>query len=159
MRVIAAASSAHRLQRCRDEGADEVIDYSSEDLKARIKELTGGGADVVIDPVGGGLSEAALRATCWGGRFVTIGFASGEIPRIPLNLVLLKGVQVRGFEIRTLPHHVPEAIVAADEALGRLVADGMRPFVGAVHPLDDIAAAFDDVSARRAIGKVVIEIS
>jgi NADPH2:quinone reductase len=158
MRVIAAASSAQRLRLCLDEGADVAIDYSSEDVKARIKELTDAGADVVIDPVGGTHAEAALRATRWGGRFVTVGFASGEIPRIPLNLVLLKGVQIRGFEIRTLPLHRPDAMGPADAALARLLDAGMRPFVSAVHPLDDIAAAVDDVISRRAVGKVVVSV-
>ena len=106
-RVLAAASSPEKLEVCRAAGAEAVIDYETEDLKERIKEITGGGADVVLDPVGGRYAEQALRATRWGGRFVTLGFASGEIPRIPLNLVLLKGVIVKGFEIRTFSEHAP----------------------------------------------------
>ena len=95
-------------------GADAVMDYTTEDLKERAKELTGGGADIVIDPVGGPYAEAALRAMRWGGRFVVIGFASGEIPRIPLNLVLLKGVTVTAFEFRGFQAHAPEALARGD---------------------------------------------
>ena len=105
-------------------GAEEVIDYETEDLKERIKEITGGGADVVLDPVGGPYAEQALRATRWGGRFVTLGFASGEIPRIPLNLVLLKGVIVKGFEIRTFGEHAPAESKRDDEELDALFDSG-----------------------------------
>ena len=104
-RVVAAASSAERLELCRERGAEGLIDYSTEDLKVRIREITGEGADVVIDPVGGPWAEQALRSTRWGGRFVTVGYASGEIPRIPLNLVLLKGMIIVGFEMRTFAEH------------------------------------------------------
>ena len=112
-RVIAAASSEAKLELCRQYGAVAAINYTTEDLKVRTKELTGGGADVVVDPVGGSYSEQALRATRWGSRFVVIGFASGEIPRIPLNLVLLKGVIVRGMEMRSIGENVPD-LVARD---------------------------------------------
>ena len=97
-------------------GAVAGIDYTKEDLKVRAKELTGGGADVVVDPVGGPYSEQALRATKWGSRFVVIGFASGEIPRIPLNLVLLKGVIVRGMEMRSIMENGPRSRGAATSA-------------------------------------------
>jgi NADPH2:quinone reductase len=156
MRVVAAASSADKLALCREHGADEVVDYTTEPLKERLKELTGGGADVVVDPVGGDVSEAALRATAWGGRFVTVGFASGTIPRIPLNLVLLKGAQIRGFEIRTLPEHAPQAMVEGERVLAELVAQGMRPHVSAVYPLAEAARALADVAERRVLGKVVV---
>jgi NADPH:quinone reductase len=106
-RVLAAASTDAKLKQCRAMGAEAVVNYETEDLKVRIKEITGGGADVVMDPVGGPYSEQALRATRWGGRFVVLGFASGEIPRIPLNLVLLKGPIIKGFEFRTFGEHVP----------------------------------------------------
>src|SRR2546423_8073172 len=95
--VIAAASSDDKLDLCREYGAAMTINYATEDLKTRVRELTGGaGADVVYDPVGGPYSEAALRSTAWEGRFLVIGFAAGDIPRIPLNLPLLKGCQVVG---------------------------------------------------------------
>ncbi|HBU63230.1 MAG TPA: NADPH:quinone oxidoreductase, partial [Oceanicaulis sp.] len=96
-KVIAAASSDEKLQFCRDNGADETINYTTEDLKARVKELTGGkGVDVVYDPVGGDYAEPALRATGWDGRYLVIGFASGPIPKIPLNLALLNSRNIQG---------------------------------------------------------------
>jgi NADPH:quinone reductase len=156
MRVVAAASSADKLALCRAYGADEIVDYTTEPLKERLKELTRGGAEVVVDPVGGEVSEAALRATAWGGRFVTVGFASGTIPRIPLNLVLLKGAQIRGFEIRTLPEHAPQAMAEGERVLAELVAQGMRPHVSAVYPLAEAARALADVAERRVLGKVVV---
>ncbi len=95
--VIAAASTDEKLELCREHGATMTINYATEDLKTRVRELTGGvGADVVYDPVGGPYSEPALRSTAWEGRFLVIGFADGEIPRIPLNLTLLKGCSIVG---------------------------------------------------------------
>lgn len=156
-RVVAAASGADKLAVCRERGAEHVIDYEAEDLKDRIKSLTGGGAQVVIDPVGGRYSEAALRATSWGSRFVVVGFASGEIPRIPLNLVLLKGVIVRGFEIRTFPEVAPERNARDRRELAELFASGqLRPYVSRVFPLDDIGLALRHVADRQAVGKVII---
>ncbi|MCW2884374.1 MAG: 2-haloacrylate reductase [Streptosporangiaceae bacterium] len=96
-------------------------------LKSHIRRITGDGADLVIDPVGGPYAEPALRACRWGGRFVCVGFAAGEIPRIPLNLVLLKGITVRGFELRTLAGHLPERVADGEAALARLVAGGHAP--------------------------------
>jgi NADPH2:quinone reductase len=157
-RVLAAASSPAKLEICRAAGAEAVVDYDAEDLKERIKEITGGGADVVIDPVGGRYSELALRATRWGGRFVTVGFASGEIPRIPLNLVLLKGVIVKGFEIRTFSEHAPAEAQRDHEELDELFRAGkIRPHVSAVYPLDGVGAALADLAERRAVGKIVID--
>lgn len=157
-RVIAAASSADKLAVCAQRGAEQLIDYSTEDLRVRIREITGPGADVVIDPVGGAWSEQALRATRWGGRFVTVGFASGEIPRIPLNLVLLKGVVVKGFEIRTFPEFAPEAAARDREELFALFADGrVQPHIGATFGLSEVGAALRYVADRRAVGKVVID--
>jgi NADPH2:quinone reductase len=159
LRVIAAASSPERLELAARLGAQAGIDYTREDLKVRIKELTAGaGADLVVDPVGGDHAEAALRALRWGGRFVTVGFADGRIPRIPLNLVLLKGVTVRGFEGRSMSRYAPDAVAAADEALARLVADGLRPLVSRVQPLEEAASALADVAARRTTGKVVLQV-
>jgi len=156
-RVVAAASSAEKLQVCRSMGADATIDYTTEDLKTRLKAITDGGADVVIDPVGGPYAEAALRAMRWGGRFVTVGFASGEIPRLPLNLVLLKGVSVSAYEARGYIEHEPERAAAGSAALMAMVSDGrVRPHIGAVHPLADVVAALEDVLGRRAVGKVLV---
>jgi NADPH:quinone reductase len=157
-RVLAAASSPEKLEICRGAGAEAVVDYETEDLKERIKEITGGGADVVIDPVGGRYSELALRATRWGGRFVTVGFASGEIPRIPLNLVLLKGVIVKGFEIRTFSEHAPAEAKRDQQEIDDLFRAGkIRPHVSAVYPLSKVGEALADLAERRAVGKIVID--
>ncbi len=155
--VIAAASSAGKLALCRERGASHLIDYVADDLRATLRALVPEGIDVVIDPVGGPLAEQALRALRWRGRFVTVGFASGEIPRIPLNLVLLKGCVVKGFEIRTFSRFEPE-LAARDECeLLDLFASGqVVPHISAVHPLDDVAVALGDVAGRRSTGKVLL---
>jgi NADPH2:quinone reductase len=158
LRVIAAASSPERLALCRAYGADEAVDYSAQPLKERLKELTPQGIDVVVDPVGSSVAEQALRAMRWGGRFVTVGYAGGEIPRIPLNLVLLKGVIIRGFEMRGIAAHAPEAISACAATLNRLVGEGMRPHLGARFTLDEVPAALQHVAERRALGKVIVSI-
>jgi NADPH:quinone reductase len=158
LRVIAAASSPERLALCRQHGADETVDYSTESLKERVRTLCPEGVHVVIDPVGGSYAEAALRTLRWGGRFVTVGYAAGEIPRIPLNLVLLKGVIVRGMDMRGVAANVPGAVEACDAALARLVAEGLRPHVGARFPLADVRPPLQEVAGRRALGKVVVTI-
>jgi NADPH2:quinone reductase len=158
-RVVAAASGAEKLALCRTRGATHVIDYTTEDLKDRIRELTEGGAHAVIDPVGGAASEQALRSVRWGGTFVTLGYASGTIPKIPLNLVLLKGVTVKGMEIRTFGLHEPE-LERRDrgELLDLFAACRLRPHIGGRFPLSDAAAALRYVADRRALGKVVIDV-
>ena len=156
MRVVAVASSAERVALAVSRGADAGVDYSSEPVKERLKILTDGGADVVVDPVGGDLSEQAFRATRWGARFVSVGFAAGEIPRIPLNLVLLKGAHVRGFELRGVMENVPGAVRRGDAALTQLVAGGMRPYVSSVHPLRARQGSPRRGRGRRALGKVVV---
>ncbi|MFE5705209.1 NADPH:quinone oxidoreductase [Rhodococcus sp. ACS1] len=158
-KVIAAVSTPERAEACRSMGAVETIAYDTEDLKQRIKEITGTGAAVVIDPVGGSYSEQALRAIAWGGRFVSVGFAQGDIPRIPLNLVLLKGAIVRGFEIRTLASHLPDAVDKGRGEIERLVAQGMKPFVSEVYSLDEAPLALTRVAERRTTGKIVIDMS
>lgn len=159
-RVIAAAGSPERVAIGLGLGAEAGIAYDRENLKDRIREITGGhGADLVIDPVGGSYSEPALRAVRWGGRFVVVGFAAGEIPRIPLNLVLLKGVIVRGFEIRTIADHRPEAVAQAEVALDKLTAAGMRPRISAVLPLSEVAGALELVAGRKATGKIVLSMT
>jgi NADPH:quinone reductase-like Zn-dependent oxidoreductase len=156
-RVLAAASTPEKLELCRARGAVATVDYAREDLKTRIKEITDGGADVVIDPIGGPYSEPALRATRWGARFVVVGFAAGEIPRIPLNLVLLKGVIVRGFEIRTFGQHAP-ALQARDRAelLELFLTDRVHPYVSRIYPLADTGRALRSLADRTATGKVLI---
>jgi NADPH:quinone reductase-like Zn-dependent oxidoreductase len=158
-KVLAAASGKDRLEVCADRGADAIVDYRAEDLKVRIKELTDGGADVVIDPVGGPYAEQALRAMRHRGRFVTVGYASGEIPRIPLNLVLLKGVAIKGFEMRTFMTTEPELCRRDRAELLDLFDRGLvHPHVSAVFPLDDVQDALRAVADRRVTGKVVIEV-
>jgi NADPH2:quinone reductase len=158
-RVVAAASSPERLAVAKGLGAEAGIDYSAEDLKQRIKDITGEGADLVIDPVGDRFAEPALRAVRWGGRFVSIGFAAGSIPKIPLNLVLLKNVTVRGMEVRTWNARFPEETARGRELLAELVQQGMRPAVSEVHELEDVAAALQRVADRATTGKVVIRMA
>lgn len=156
-RVIAAASTDDKLEVCRQHGAHEVINYSTEDLKQRVKELTGGlGADVVYDPVGGDYAEAALRATAWEGRFLVIGFTAG-IPRPPLNLVLLKGCDIVGvfwgaFVMRDPQRHL--ANVA--ELMEWFKAGKLKPHVSGTYPLANVADALNEVGNRKVKGKVVI---
>jgi NADPH2:quinone reductase len=155
--VIAAASSPEKLAVCAEHGADGLINYETEDLKERIRELTGGGADVIIDPVGGPYSEPALRAGRWHARFVTLGFAAGEIPRIPLNLVLLKGVVVMGMEIWGFStHQSADAIRDRSELMELLASGRLQPVVSATYALDDVVGALETVAGRRATGKVLI---
>lgn len=157
-RVIAAASSPAKLEACRRLGADAVIDYTTESLKDRAKALSGGGVDVVIDPVGGPYSEAALRAMAVGGRFVVVGFASKEIPRIPLNLVLLKGVEIRAYDAAKVWQQRPDETRRNREELVALLAAGrIHPLVSDVFPLADGGAALRTVFDRRAVGKVVVD--
>jgi NADPH2:quinone reductase len=158
-RVLAAASSSERLGVAKAIGAEAGIDYSTEDLKQRIKEITGEGADLVIDPVGDRFAEPALRAIRWGGRFVSIGFAAGAIPKIPLNLVLLKNVTVRGMELRTWNAKLPEETARGREVLAELIKQGMRPAVSEVHELDDVPTALQRVADRVPTGKVVIRLA
>lgn len=157
-RVIACASSPTKLEVTRRFGADETIDYSTENLKERLKQLTGGhGVDVVYDPVGGDLSEQALRATRWRGRFLTVGYASGEIPKIPLNLALLKGCDILGVFWGDALVREPEDNVADIEKALTWVAEGsLKPSIHARYPLEQTAVALKEISDRRALGKIII---
>jgi NADPH2:quinone reductase len=157
--VLAAAAGADRLAVCETRGAEALVDYRDEDLKVRVKELTDGGADVVIDPVGGPYAEPALRAMRRGGRFVTVGYASGEIPRIPLNLVLLKGITIMGFEMGSFIFRDTDAFLRGRAELLELLASGaLRPHIGATYSLDDVQDALRAVAARRTTGKVLLTI-
>src|SRR5512143_2403794 len=157
-RVIAAASNADKLAFCRAHGAAETIDYSTEDLKDRIRALTGGnGVDIVYDPVGGSLAEQALRGTAWQGRYLVIGFASGEIPKIPLNLVLLKGCQIVGVFWGSFAMREPAKNRAHAEQIFNWVAEGkLRPAIDAVLPFEEAAEALTRLEQRRVKGKLVL---
>ena len=156
--VTAVASSPEKLEVAAAHGAAHLIDHRSADLRGALRDL--GGADVVVDPVGGALAEPALRSLRWGGRFVTVGYASGDIPRIPLNLVLLKGVRVLGFEFRSFIAHEPEAFARNEDELTALVVSGRAvPHIGAAFALDEAAAALRHVADGRAIGKVVVDVT
>jgi NADPH2:quinone reductase len=157
-RVVAVASSEDKRQAALAAGAETAIDYT--DLKDGIRAATDGGADVVIDPVGGDLAEPALRALRWGGRFVTVGYASGTIPRIPLNLVLLKGMSICGFEFGSFARNAPADLARNDAELLDLLAGGKAvPHIGARFTLDQVADALSCVGEGRAIGKVIVEIA
>jgi NADPH2:quinone reductase len=159
-RVVAAASSDEKLAACRARGASEHIRYDREDLKERIKALTGGrGADVVLDPVGGPYTEPALRATAPGGRHLVVGFAAGEIPRIPLNLVLLKSSALVGVFLSALAEAGSERHRDnAERLVGWLAAGKLRPHVSARYPLEEAARALADMAARRIVGKAIVSV-
>lgn len=157
-RVIAAASTAEKLALAKEHGADELINYSEESLKDRAKALTGGeGVDVVYDAVGGDRAEEALRATAWRGRFLVIGFTAG-IPRIPLNLTLLKGCSVVGVFYGASRVKEPEIAAAVSRGLDEFAASGkLRPKVSRRCSLEEVPQALRDVLDRRIMGKVVVE--
>ncbi len=156
-RVIAAASSEDKLELCRQRGAEATINYSTESLKDRAKELTGGkGVDVVYDCVGGPLAEQALRAIAWEGRFLVIGFTAG-IPSIPLNLALLKSCQIVGVFYGAMTMREPALNTSISNELIELVANGsLRPHVSARYPLEDAGVALRAMMDRQVLGKVVI---
>jgi NADPH2:quinone reductase len=160
-RVIAVASSEEKLAICRAHGADAVIDYGKEDLKQALRERTGGaGVDVVYDCVGGGAAEPALRALRWNGRFLVVGFASGDIPKFPLNLLLVKGVSVMGVFWGEAVKRDPAGHRANMAFVLRAVADGrLRPHVHGTYPLERIAEAIGVLERREATGKVVVRVS
>lgn len=156
-RVIAAASSPEKLDYCRGLGADETIDYAREGLRERLKEIAPQGVDVVYDPVGGPYAEPALRALGWRGRYLVVGFASGEIPRFPLNLVLLKGCDVRGVFWGRFVETEPERHA---EMMRRLldwaVAGRIAVPIYGRYPLAQTARAIEDIAARKVQGKIVV---
>jgi NADPH:quinone reductase len=156
--VIAGASSDQKLEVARRLGADHVVNYTTQDLRERLKEITGGkGVDVVYDPVGGALAEPALRSMAWRGRYLVIGFAGGDIPRIPLNLPLLKGCSIVGVFWGSFAQRERDEQRSNVEELWRMFESGrLSPVVGETHALDDFAAAFDALASRRAQGKVVL---
>lgn len=157
-KVIAAASSDAKLEVCRAAGADEVLNYATEDMKTRLKELTGGrGVDVVYDPVGGDYTEVAVRALAPNGRLLVIGFAAGDIPKIPLNLLLLKQSALVGVFWGAWAGANPKGQVANMKEMFAMIAEGrLDPKVTEIYPLADFTSAFEALSARRATGKVIL---
>jgi NADPH2:quinone reductase len=157
-RVIAAASSDEKLALCRKLGADEVINYSEVGLKDAVRELTGGkGVDVVYDPVGGDYAEPAVRSMAWKGRYLVIGFASGPIPSIPLNLALLKGCSIVGVFWGRFSGEEPEVQMQNVKELWELFESGkLNPVVTDCFPLEEYEAAFNCLLDRKARGKVIL---
>jgi len=158
--VTAVASGPEKLEAARTCGAQRLIDHRAGDLRQALREALPGGADVVIDPVGGDLAEPALRSLHWGGRFVTVGYASGSIPRIPLNLVLLKGIRILGFQFGDFARHQPEEMARNDRELLDLLVEGRAaPLIGATFDLSEAAAALRHLAEGQAVGKVVVEVA
>jgi NADPH2:quinone reductase len=160
-RVIACASSEEKLALCREYGADELINYTSTDLRERVRELTGGkGVDVVYDPVGGAYAEPALRSLAYLGRYLIIGFASGEIPKLALNLLLVKTLSLIGVFWGAFTQTAPERSAAnLAELLGWYSEGRLRPHVSATFPLERYGEALDVVMNRKAKGKVVLTVA
>jgi len=159
-RVIACASSPEKLEVCRQHGADETINYASEDLRERIKALTEGkGVDVIYDAVGGAYSEPAFRSIAWRGRHLVIGFAAGDIPKLPLNLALLKGASVVGVFWGDYTRREPKSFAESARQLARWYKEGrLKPHVSATFPLAKAADAMNLLASRKAKGKVVVTI-
>ena len=157
-RVIAAASSDAKLAVCKSNGADELINYASEDLRTHVKAITAGrGVDVVYDPVGGAYSELALRDMAWNGRFLVVGFAAGDIPKIPLNLALLKGCSIVGVFWGAFTKNEAQKNRRNNEELMQLfVAGKVKPHIHATYPLERAAEALNEVLLKRVSGKVVL---
>ncbi|MEP4148643.1 MAG: NADPH:quinone oxidoreductase family protein [Halioglobus sp.] len=157
-KVIAAASSAEKLELCKQLGADEVINYSEESLKDKVKELTGGkGVDVVYDPVGGDFAEPAVRSMAWNGRYLVIGFASGPIPQIPLNLTLLKGCSLVGVFWGRFSGEEPQENLNNITELWEMFTEGkLNPVVTDVFPMEQYEDAFNCLIERKARGKVIL---
>jgi NADPH2:quinone reductase len=158
-RVIAVASTGDKLALARAHGAEEGINYQDEDLKSRLKEVTGRkGVDVLYDCVGGPHAEPALRAMAWGGRYLVLGFASGEIPRIPLNLVLLKGCSIMGVFWTAFAERHPEQHRANTVQLLQWCAEGLiKPHVHGTFALVETAKALALIEGRKATGKVIVK--
>ncbi len=159
-KVIAAASTDEKLALCKEYGADQTINYATQDLKATIKEMTEGkGVDVVYDPVGGSYSEAALRGTAWNGRFLVVGFAAGEIPKIPLNLPLLKGASIVGVFWGGFAMKNPKANMQNTMTLMQWYAEGkLKPHIHAIYDLADTSKALEEMTNRKVKGKLIVKV-
>lgn len=157
--VTAVASTPEKLAAAEACGASRLIEHRGADLRTVLKDRLPGGSDVVIDPVGGALSEPALRSLRRDGRFVVVGFASGEIPKIPLNLVLLKGIEIVGFEFRGWAGAKPAEMARNDAELMALLAEGkVAPYVGARYGFEDVADSIRHIAEGEAIGKVLLDV-
>ncbi|MEE1921622.1 NADPH:quinone oxidoreductase family protein [Pseudomonas sp. 148P] len=159
-RVIAAASSAEKLETARAAGADDLIDYSQASLKDEIKRLTGGkGVDVIYDPVGGDLFDQAVRGLAWNGRLLVVGFASGRIPELPVNLMLLKGGAVLGVFWGSFAQRQPADNAANFRQLFAWYAEGkLKPLVSKTYPLAEAGEAIAQLASRKAVGKLVVKV-
>ncbi|MGE6793605.1 NADPH:quinone oxidoreductase family protein [Pseudomonas guineae] len=159
-KVIAAASSPEKLEVAKAAGADELINYSESNLKEEVKRLTGGqGADVIYDPVGGDLFDAAIRSIAWNGRLLVVGFASGRIPELPVNLTLLKGAAVVGVFWGAFAQRQPQDNAANFQQLFAWHAEGkLKPLVSQTFPLTQAADAINMLGQRKAVGKVVVKV-
>jgi NADPH:quinone reductase len=159
-KVIAAASSAEKLEVAKAAGADELIDYSASNLKDEVKRLTNGqGADVIYDPVGGDLFDQAIRSIAWNGRLLVVGFASGRIPELPVNLTLLKGAAVVGVFWGAFAQRQPTDNAANFQQLFAWHNEGkLKPLVSQTFPLARAAEAIDTLGQRKAVGKVVVQV-
>ena len=157
-RVIACASTDAKLRACREHGADEVINYATENLRDRIKALTAGnGPDVIVDPVGGPFTELALRSIAWRGRLLVVGFTAGEIPKVPLNLPLLKGCAIVGVFWGDLLRREPQSYAASVQQLIQWHAEGrLKPHIAATYPLARAGEAIKRMASRESIGKLVV---
>ena len=157
-RVIAAASSEAKLAVCRRLGADAAVDYATEPLRDRLKELTGGkGVDVVYDPVGGAYAEVALRGTGWDGRYLVIGFAAGEVPKVPLNLALLNARSILGVYWGEWTKRHRAASEANFAQLAGWITEGkLHPEISERLPLEEVPRAMMDLVERRALGKLLV---
>ncbi|HET9838207.1 MAG TPA: NADPH:quinone oxidoreductase family protein [Candidatus Angelobacter sp.] len=160
-RVIACAGSPEKLEIARQYGADHLIDYSREDIRERVKAITGGhGADVVYDPVGGDAFEASLRSIAWGGRIIIIGFAAGKISQIPANIVLVKNIDIIGFYWGSHMARRPELLSESyAKLLGWFEQGKLKPHISAQLPLNDAAKAMNLLRERKSTGKVVLTMS
>jgi NADPH:quinone reductase len=159
-KVIAAASTDDKLQICKQKGADYLINYSKEDLKSRVKEITGdNGVNVVYDPIGGDLSEQALRTMAWKGRYLVVGFASGEIPKFPMNLPLLKGCAVLGVFWGSFAEQEPQSNLQNFKDLLNLIKAGkIKQHIHNIYQLEEASKALQDLLSRQVMGKAVVKI-
>lgn len=158
-RVIAAASTDEKLEYCKKLGADELINYAKEDLKARTKELTNGlGVDLIYDPVGGDYSEQAFRAIAWKGKHLVVGFANGSIPKIPWNLALLKGAEITGVFWGAFTQREPKKSISnINELVTWFLTGKLNPYIDATYALKNAPKALEAIMNRKVKGKIVID--